>query len=125
MPTSYRSYMPDQGLLLPTSLLPEDHLAYFISDAVDTLELENFHACYAGDGRRRQPFCPRMMVMILVKLAREAALVSRVGVDGAKIKADASKHKAMNYARMQDEEARLKREIAGPAQIRRSAESGR
>ena len=40
MPTSYRPYLPDQGLLLPTSLsewLPEDHLAYFISDAVDAI----------------------------------------------------------------------------------------
>jgi hypothetical protein len=51
----------------------------------------------------------------VVKLAREAGLVSlgRVGVDGTKIKANASKHKAMSYARMQEEEARLKREIAG------------
>jgi hypothetical protein len=34
-------------------------------------------------------------------------------VDGTKIKASASKHKAMSYGRMQDEEARLAREIAG------------
>jgi transposase len=174
MPTSYRPYMPDQGLLLPTSLsewLPEDHLAYFISDAVDAMDLDAFHARYEGDGRRRQPFDPRMMVKVLiygyasgvfssrkvarklhedvafrmlcannypahrtirefrqlhlkefsalfvqvVKLAREAGLLSlgRVGVDGTKIKANASKHKAMSYARMQEEEARLKREIAG------------
>ncbi len=33
-------------------------------------------------------------------------------MDGTKIKANATKHKAMSYARMQDEEARLKREIA-------------
>ena len=174
MPTSYRPYFPDQGLLLPSSLaewLPEDHLAYFISDAVDAMELDAFHARYEGDGRRRQPFDPRMMVKVLiygyasgvfssrkmarklhedvafrvlcannypahrtirefrqlhlqefsalfvqvVKLAQEAGLVSlgRVGVDGTKIKANASKHKAMSYARMQEEEARLKREIAG------------
>jgi transposase len=174
MPTSYRPYMPDQGLLLPTLLsewLPEDHLAYFVSDAVDALDLEDFHARYEGDGRRRQPFDPRMMVKILiygyasgvfssrkmarklhedvafrmlcannypahrtirefrqlhlkefsalfvqvVRLAREAGLVSlgRVGVDGTKIKANASKHRAMSYARMQEEEGRLKREIAG------------
>jgi transposase len=174
MPTSYRPYMPEQGLLLPISLsewLPEDHLVYFISDAVDALDLEAFHARYEGDGRRRQPFDPRMMVKILifgyasgvfssrkmarklhedvafrvlcannfpahrtirefrqlhlkefsalfvqvVKLAKEAGLVGlgRVGVDGTKIKANASKHKAMSYARMQDEEARLKSEIAG------------
>ena len=174
MPTSYRPYMPEQGLLLPISLsewLPEDHLAYFISDAVDALDLEAFHARYEGDGRRRQPFDPRMMVKVLiygyasgvfssrkmarklhedvafrmlcannypahrtirefrqlhlkefsalfvqvVKLAKEAGLVSlgRVGIDGTKIKANASKHKAMSYGRMQEEEARLKREIAG------------
>src|ERR1700678_2037953 len=65
MPTTYRPYMPEQGLLLPESLsdwLPEDHLAYFISDAVDALDLEAFHVRYEGDGRRRQPFDPRMMV---------------------------------------------------------------
>jgi hypothetical protein len=38
VPTSYRPYFPHQGLLLPSLLsewLPEDHLAYFISDAVE------------------------------------------------------------------------------------------
>ena len=174
MPTSYRPYMPEQGLLLPMSLsewLPEDHLAYFVSDAIDALDLQAFHARYEGDGRRRQPYDPRMMVKILiygyasgvfssrkiarklhedvafrvlcannypahrtirefrqlhlkefaalfvqvVRLAREAGLVKlgRVGIDGTKIKANASKHKAMSYARMQEEEVRLKREIAG------------
>src|ERR1700692_1641193 len=174
MSTSYRPYFPDQGLLLPSSLsewLPEDHLAYFISDAVDAMDLEAFHARYEGDGRRRQPFDPRMMVKVLiygyasgvfssrkiarklsedvafrvlsannfpahrtirefrqlhlqefsalfvqvVKLAKEAGLLSlgRVGIDGTRIKANASKHKAMSYERMQDEQARLKREIAG------------
>jgi transposase len=69
MPTSYRSYLPDQGLLLPTSLsewLPEDHLAYFINDAVEAMDLDTFYARYEGDGRRRQPFDPRMMVKVLI-----------------------------------------------------------
>jgi hypothetical protein len=51
MPTSYRPYLPDQGLLLPNSLsewLPEDHLAYFISDAVDALDLEAFICATKG-----------------------------------------------------------------------------
>jgi transposase len=174
MPTSYREYSPDQGLLLPTLLsdwLPEDHLAYFISDAVEAMNLDAFHERYEGDGRRRQPFDPQMMVKVLiygyasgvfssrkiarklredvafrvlsannfpahrtirefrqlhleefsalfvqvVKLAQEAGLVrlGRVGIDGTKIKANASKHKAMSYGRMQDEEMRLQREIAG------------
>src|ERR1700678_2038496 len=171
MPTTYRPYMPEQGLLLPESLsdwLPEDHLAHFVSDAVDALDLGAFHARYEGDGRRRQPFDPRMMVKVLiygyasgvfssrkmarkltedvafrvlsannfpahrtirefrqlhlqelsalfvqvVKLAREAGLIKlgRLGVDGTKIRANASKHKAMSYARMQDEQGRLERE---------------
>jgi len=52
-------------MLLPTSLsewLPEDHLAYFISDAVEAMDLDAFYGRYEGDGRRRQPFDPRMMV---------------------------------------------------------------
>ena len=68
MPTN-RLYLPDQGLLLPTSLsewLPEDQLAYFISDAVESMELDAFHAPYEGDGRRRQPSDPRMMVKMLI-----------------------------------------------------------
>jgi transposase len=144
---------------------------YFISDAVDALDLGVFHARYEGDGRRRQPFDPALMVKVLVyayasgvfssrkiakrleedvafrvlaagnfpahrtirefrqihlktfsalfvrvvQLAREAGLVKlgRVGIDGTKIKANASKRKAMSYRRMREEETRLKAEIAG------------
>ena len=42
MTTSYRADAPDQSLLLPASLrewLPERHWVYFISDAVDALDL--------------------------------------------------------------------------------------
>lgn len=172
MPTTFRRYAPDQDLLLPTSLrewLPEDHLAYFISDAVDALDLSTFYARYEGDGRRRAPFEPMMMVKVLVyayatgvfssrkmaqklkedvafrvlgannfpahrtirefrqthlqelselfvnvvKLAQEAGLIKlgRLGVDGTKVRANASKRKAMSYGRMRKEEARLKQEI--------------
>jgi hypothetical protein len=41
------------------------------------------------------------------KLRTPIARLGPVGVDGTKIKANASKHKAMSYARMQEEEARL------------------
>ncbi len=71
MPTSYLPYMPEQGLLLPMSLaewLPENHLAYFVCDAIDALDLQEFHARYEGDGRRRQPFDRRMMVKILIQM---------------------------------------------------------
>lgn len=69
MPTTQRPYDPDQLLLLPASLkewLPERHLVYFVSDAVEALDLEAFHARSAGDGRRRQSFDPSMMVKVLV-----------------------------------------------------------
>jgi hypothetical protein len=50
----------------------------------------------------------------VVQLAREAGLVKlgRVGIDGTKVKANASKRKAMSYGRMREEEQRLKAEIA-------------
>src|ERR1700726_1099947 len=173
MPTSFRPYAPDQSLLLPPSprdWLPEGHLAYFISETVDTLDLSAFYAPYEGDGRRNQPFEPAMMVKVLlyayatgtfssrriarkleedvayrvlavgnfpahrticefrqehlkafgelfvqvVRIAREAGVV-RMGslvVDGSKVKANASKHKAMSYGRMREEERRLQGQIA-------------
>lgn len=42
MPTSFRPYEPEQSFLLPPSpreWLPEDHLAYFISDTIEALDL--------------------------------------------------------------------------------------
>jgi transposase len=69
MTTSYLPYDPQQQFLLPHALqdwLPEGHLAYFISDTVDSLDLSAFHARYAGGGARNQPFHPAMMVKVLV-----------------------------------------------------------
>lgn len=69
MPTRFRPYDPDQGLLLPPSLrewLSEGHLAYFIADTIDSLDLRVFYARYEGDGRRNSPYDPRMMVKLLV-----------------------------------------------------------
>jgi hypothetical protein len=40
MGKTYRAYLPEQDLLLPPSLrdwLPDDHLAYFVSDVVEQL----------------------------------------------------------------------------------------
>ncbi|CAM5794463.1 IS1182 family transposase [Ottowia pentelensis] len=172
MAISYRPYEPQQEMLLPASLqdwLPAGHLAYFISDTVDALDLEAFYARYAGGGARNQPFHPAMMVKVLVygyatgvfssrkierrlhedlafrmlgagnfpkhrtvrdfralhlkelselfvqvvKLAREMGLVKlgTVAIDGTKLKANASRHKAMSYERMQQAEAELKAQI--------------
>jgi transposase len=50
----------------------------------------------------------------VVRLAREMGLVKlgTIAVDGTKIKANASRHKAMSYGRMQTTEAELKAQIA-------------
>ena len=174
MPTSYLPYEPQQQRLLPDALqdwLPKGHLAYFISDSVDSLDLSDFHARYAKGGPRNQPFHPSMMVKVLiygyatgtfssrklaaklhedvalrvlaaenypahrtlsdfralhleelaalfaqvVRLARECGLVKlgTVAVDGTKLKANASRHKAMSYDRMVKTEAELKAQIDG------------
>jgi transposase len=55
--------------LLPPSLrdwLPQDHLAYFISDTIDQLDLSAFHVRYEGDGRRNQPYHPTMLAKVLI-----------------------------------------------------------
>jgi transposase len=50
----------------------------------------------------------------VVRLAREMGLVKlgTIAVDGTKVKANASRHKAMSYARMQSTEIELKAQIA-------------
>ena len=174
MAASYLPYELQQQRLLPDALqdwLPEGHLAYFISDSVDSLDLSAFHARYAKGGPRNQPFHPAMMVKVLiygyatgtfssrklaaklfddvalrvlaaenypahrtlsdfralhlqelaalfvqvVRLAHECGLVKlgTVAVDGTKLKANASRHKAMSYERMVKAEAELKAQIEG------------
>ena len=172
MTASYIAYHPDQQQLLPSALqdwLPQGHLAYFINDTVDNLDLSSFHAHYDKGGPRNQPFHPAMMVKVMVyayatgtfssrkiakklhedigfrvlaasnfpahrtirefralhlaeftelfvqvvRLAREMGLakLGTIAVDGTKIKANASRHKAMSYGRMQTTELELKAQI--------------
>ena len=69
MSKSYRPYDPDQQLLLPAALrewLPDDHLAYFISDVVDQLDLSEITACYERESRGVPPYHPLMMVKVLL-----------------------------------------------------------
>ena len=176
-------YEPDQALLFPPSLrdwLPDGHLAHFISDTVDELDLRAFYARYEQreDGRGQLAYEPRLMLKVLiyayvvglfssrkiaravaelvplrylaagntpshrtlarfrqehieefqalfvqvVRIARAAGLVEMgtLAIDGSKLKANASKHKAMSYGRMEEEEARLRREIE---QITRGAQA--
>jgi transposase len=172
MGKSYRPYYPDEELLLPPSLrdwLPENHLAYFVSDVVDNLDLSAMDAVYGEEKRGQPPYDPLMMTKVLVygycvgvfssrkierrlvediafrvlaadnqpnfrtisdfrkihlktlaglfeqvlQIALEAGAmkVGRVALDGTKVKANASKHKAMSYERMQEKEKQLKAEV--------------
>jgi len=169
MAKTYRSYCPDQMLLLPPSLrdwLPENHLSYFVSDVVDNLDLDEIESFYEEEDRGQPPYHPRMMTKVLVyaycvgvfssrkiqkrliedvafrvlaagnqpdfrtisdfrkihhkaleglfqqvlRLAMKAGAIKlgRVALDGSKVKANASKHKAMSYGRMKEEERALK-----------------
>ena len=59
----------EQALLLPPSLrewLPGDHLAWFVLDAVDAMDLRAFLAGYRDDGWGRAAHDPAMMVALLV-----------------------------------------------------------
>jgi transposase len=170
---TFRPYEPDQISLMPASMrdwLPSDHLAYFISDVVDNLDLSAIMERYVGEERGYPPYHPAMMVKVLLyayctgvassrkiekhlcediafrvlaanntpdfrtisdfrkdhlkalaglflqvlKLCQKAGLVKlgHVALDGTKIKANASKHKAMSYQRMKEEESRLEAEVA-------------
>ena len=172
MSKTFRTYLPEQDLLLPPSLrdwLPDDHLAYFVSDVVDQLSLRAIESVYEEDERGQPPYHPRMMTKILIygycvgvfssrkiqkKLVEDvgfrmlaagnepdfrtisdfrklhlqalqglfdqvlqitlrtgAMKLGRVVLDGSKVKANASKHRAMRYGRMQEDEQRLKQEV--------------
>ena len=59
----------DQELLLPPSLrewLPQDHLAWFVLDAVEEMDLSSFYGVYREDGWGRAAFDPQMMVALLL-----------------------------------------------------------
>jgi len=91
MSMTFRPYAPDQSFLMPVSMhewLPSGHLAYFVTDVVDQLDLTAILEHYEREERGYPPYHPRMMV-----------------------KANASKHKAMSYKRMKEEEARLEAEV--------------
>ena len=174
MAKTFRPYDRDQMFLMPISMrdwLPGDHLAYFISDVVDEMDLSAIMVRYEGEERGYPPYHPLMMVKVLLyaycvgvpssrkiakrldedigfrviaanntpdfrtisdfrkdhlealsglflqvlKLCERAGVVKlgHVSLDGTKVKANASKHKAMSYGRMKQEEERLKGEIEG------------
>jgi transposase len=172
MAKGYRSYLPEQDLLLPPSLrqwLADEHLVYFVSDVVDQLDLSAIHAVYEKEKRGQPPYDPRLMTKLLVygyctgvyssrrmqkrlqedipfkvlaagnepdfrtisdfrkihievlqnlfeqvlAMALECGAIKlgRVSLDGTKVKANASKHKAMSYGRMKEKQQQLKEEV--------------
>jgi len=172
MAKRYRAYEPDQLFLMPPNLrewLPEDHLAYFVSDLVDDLDLSEIEAVYEDEERGQPPYHPQMMAKVLIyaycngvfasrriekrlvediafrvlaagntpdfrtlsdfrKIHRKAVeglfaqvlfvalkagamKLGRVAIDGSKVKANASKHKAMSYGRLKERERELREEV--------------
>jgi transposase len=66
---NFTSVDREQLLLMPPSVtdwLPEDHLAWFVIDVVDELDMSAFMAAYRLDGRGGAAYDPRMMVALLV-----------------------------------------------------------
>ena len=66
-----------------------------------------------SDFRKNHLESLKKLFVEVLKLCQKAGLVKlgHVALDGTKIKANASKHKAMSYDRMTKEEARLKEEV--------------
>jgi transposase len=173
MEKTFKSCDRKQMLLLPPSLLdwiPEGHLAHFILDTVEQLDLSKIYASYQGNGRGQPPYDPRMMTALLfyayctsvpssrqiekrtyedvafrvvaanrqpdhdsicefrkrhlkalaglfvqiLRLCQQAGLVKlgHVALDGTKIKANASKHKAMSYGNMKKKKEELEKEVS-------------
>jgi transposase len=172
MTKTFRPWNVNQQLVLPPSLLdwvPEDHLARFVLEVIEELDLKPIYAVYEQELRGYPPYEPKMMVALLLyayatgvtssrkierktqedvafrviaanqspdhsriadfrkrhgthfeslfvqvlKLCQKAGLIKlgHVALDGTKLKANASKHKAMSYERMQQEEKRLREKV--------------
>src|SRR3954462_5491287 len=59
----------EQPFLLPPDVrewLPEDHLAWFVIDAVGVMEIAAVYAAYRQDGHGRGAYEPSMMVALLL-----------------------------------------------------------
>src|SRR5207237_9332642 len=69
MGKTFRSYDLSQRLLLPPDLrewLRDDHLALYVSDVVEQLDLSEILNSYEDDLRGRPPYHPAMMVKLLI-----------------------------------------------------------
>jgi transposase len=72
------------------------------------------HTCVSEFRRIHLEALAKLFVQVL-RLCQAAGLVKlgHVALDGSKVKANASKHKAMSYKRMKEEEDRLREKVAG------------
>jgi transposase len=69
MPQNFIECDREQELLLPPIMrdwLPEDHLAWFVTDAVEEMDLQAFYGAYRQDGWGRAAFEPKVMVALLL-----------------------------------------------------------
>ena len=69
MPQNFIECDREQELLLPPSLrewLADDHLAWFVADAVEEMDLAAFYGAYRCDGWGRAAFEPKVMVSLLL-----------------------------------------------------------
>src|SRR3954454_4792165 len=69
MPQNFIACDREQALLLPPSLrewLPAGHLAWFVLDAVEQVDLTAFYAAYRADGHGRAAHDPAMMVALVL-----------------------------------------------------------
>lgn len=124
---SYRSGLgqPPFDPQLMTALLLHGYASGIYSSrriAKAAVERADFMLIVAGDPpdfrtisefRRRHLAALAALFVQVLRLAQKAGLVKlgHVALDGTKIKANASKHKAMSYARMQTREAELAAEV--------------
>jgi transposase len=170
MSGKFRTIARDTAYLLPPSLqdwLPQKHLARFVVDIVERLELRELESCYGGGGK--QPYHPALLLALLFYGYATGVFASRkleqatydsvafrfitgdthpdhdtiatfrkrfvkeleglfvqmlvmaqvmgvlklgtVSLDGTKIKANASKHKAMSWGYANKLEEQLRREV--------------
>jgi transposase/transposase InsO family protein len=172
-PKTFLSWLPEQAWLLPPSpidWLPKDHLAFFLLDLIDQLDLNPILQLYRQkDARGEKAYDPRMMVVLLLyaycvglpssrkieracyedlpfrvlsgnqqpdhtrisefrrrhlelledlfvqvlRLCQKSGLVQmgQVALDGTKVEANASIHKAMSHERMEKSEQQLRQEM--------------
>ena len=69
MPQNFIECDREQAFLMPPSLrdwLPADHLAWFVIETVEQLELDLFYASYRPDGHGRAAYDPAVMVSLLM-----------------------------------------------------------